>query len=336
MLIKKQEKSLKVLITGAGGFLGTTLTEQLIQKGELCHEGHICRIKEMLLVDRDDFNLGSTPNIHGIKIQLRCADLAQAPQVTDIMSFEPDVIFHLAATLTLAAEMNNDQAFGLNVGCLHQIIESASPNCRLIFSSSIAVFGNDLPKTVDDSIRPSPNTTYGTHKAMAELMLADATRKGKLNARSVRLPIVLIRDASPSPTVSDLVASILREPLAGTDIECGLEPTTKMPVASVSAVAKALIALHDVSDGLLPAGRVFNLPSLTITPAEMVDALSRLTNSRSVGNVTFKPNTNLQAIVDGWPRELTSAFALRCGIKADNRIDNIIEDYLIRQHKWQA
>lgn len=327
---------MKVLITGAGGFLGKTLTAHLIQKGELCRNGHICRIEEMLLVDRDDFSLGSTPNDDGIKIQVRCRDLAQAPMVADIMSFEPDVIFHLAATLTLAAEMNNDQAFGLNVGCLHQIIERASPECRLVFASSIAVFGHDLPEIVDDSIRPTPNTTYGTHKAMAELMLADATRKGKLNARSLRLPIVLIRDASSSPTVSDLVASILREPLAGRDIECGLAPTTKMPVASVSAVAKALIAIHDVSDGLLPAGRVFNLPSLTVTPAEMVDALNRLPNSRSMGKVIFKPDANLQAIVDGWPREFTSAFALRCGIKADSGIDNIIQDYLERQHKLQA
>ena len=166
---------------------------------------------------------------------------------------------------------------------------------------------------------------------MAELMLADATRKGVINARSLRLPIVLVRDASAAPTVSDLVASIVHEPLQGRDIECALAPNTPLSVTSVTAAAKALIKLSGVPDGELPTSRAINLPSLTATPSQMIEAVKQMELQRRIGKVTFKPDPAIQVIVDGWPSEMASDRALSLGIKADDRIDDVVHDYVTRK-----
>jgi nucleoside-diphosphate-sugar epimerase len=324
---------LKVLITGAGGFIGRALTTDLLQAGELQRDEVKSPITEMLLVDQPGTSLDTDPSRNDINIKVRLGDLTQTTFVEDVMSFEPDAIFHLAATLTLAAEVNNDLSYRLNIACLHQIIQRTSPKCRFVYTSSIAVFGDELPDCVDDAVNPKPKTTYGTHKAMAELMLADASRKGLMDARSLRLPIVLVRDASHIPTVSELIASIVREPLNGNNVECGIGPNTRMPVASVGAVAKALIKLHNLANSQIPTSRTINLPSLTVTPALMVDALTRTDSISTIGKVFFKTDPVLQTIVEGWPRELTSNIALSLGIKADDNIDQIIEDYLRRNLK---
>lgn len=324
---------MKVLITGAGGFIGRALTADLLRVGHLKCDGVKSPITSLVLVDQLGTSLDTNLLSNNINIKVRLGDLTKSTFVEDVMSFEPDAIFHLAAMLTLAAEVDNDRSYSLNIASLHQIIQRTSSKCRLIYTSSIAVFGDELPDCVDDAVYPRPKTTYGTHKAMAELMLADASRKGLLDARSLRLPIVLVREASPVPTVSELIASIVREPLNGKNFECGIESGTRMPVASVGAVSNALIKLHDLVDSQLPTSRVMNLPSLTITPSLMVEALNLTDSSSNIGKVFFKPDPVLQTIVEGWPRELTSNLALSLGIKGDDNMDQIIQDYLRRNLK---
>lgn len=165
-------------------------------------------------------------------------------------------------------------------------------------------------------------------------MLADASRKARLSARCLRLPIVLVRDPGVQPTVSDHVAAIIREPLQGRDYLCGLRPDTCMPVASVSAVARSLIQLSELSEQALPVKRVMNLPSLTVTPAQMVQAVERcrsVPQTQAVGHVRFGEDAQLQTIVDSWPRQFDSAHARALGIRADASIDDLVSDYLQRQ-----
>lgn len=324
---------MRVLITGAGGFLGQALTAELLREGYLHRDGNHVAITSLLLVDQHRVDIDVYGNDHQIKIESKSGDLTQPGFVKAMMSDAPDAIFHLAASLTIEAERDDARAFELNIASLQDIVQNAKPSCRMIYTSSVAVFGDESPKRVDDSVRPQPKTTYGTHKAMAELMLADATRKAKVNARCIRLPIVLIRDATTAPTVSDRIAAILREPLQGRDATCGLLPDTPMAVASVTAVAKALVKLHAVPDSELPASRALNLASLTVTPAEMVAAVHRVNTGNQIGRVTFVPDAQLQAIVDGWPAELTSTLAFSLGIKADDSVDDIVQDYINRKAK---
>jgi nucleoside-diphosphate-sugar epimerase len=241
-----------------------------------------------------------------------------------------DSIFHLAATLTLEAERDPDGAFAVNVEATRELIAAHRATVpRIVFASSIAVFGGALPESVDDEVRPMPMTTYGSHKAIAELLLADATRHGWVDGRALRLPIVLIRPGSPNPAVSDRVAAIVREPLAGRDVVCPLAPETQIPVASARAVARALVRLHDLPASSLPSGRAMNLPALTVSIAEMVRALERQRRpGRAIGSVTFSPDPILQPIVDGWPKRFVSADASRLGLGPDPDLDEIYAGYL--------
>lgn len=293
-----------MLITGADGFLGRRLTQALVAR-----PNSDLTLVDRVAVDRSGILLG---------------DLTDPAFVDHLAAQRFDSIFHLAASLTLDAEQDPAAAYAANVEPLRRLIDR-SPGTRIVFTSSIAVFGGALPDRVDDTIRSAPTTTYGAHKAINELLLADASRRGRIDGRALRLPIVLTRPGAPTPAVSDRVAAILREPLAGRDTICPLVPETRIPVASAGAVAAALVALHDLPAELLPESRVLNLPSLTVRVADMIAAVER---RGAAGRVTLAPDPALQAIVDGWPKQFVSEIATRLGLHADADLDALIEDHL--------
>lgn len=317
---------MRILITGAAGFLGKTLTATLLARGELNDaDGKRRRIQELVLVDR----VAAAPPAQGsIAVEALTGDLADAGFVNALAARAFDTVFHLAATLTLDAERDSTQAYAINVESLRRLIDATVSRPKVVFASSIAVFGGVLPPVVDDRVRAEPDTAYGTHKAVVELLLADYSRRGKIDGRSLRLPIVLVRDGAPSPAVSDRVAAIVREPLAGRDVECGLAAETRIPVASSQAVVAALIALHDVDASELPHGRAMNLPALTVSIAEMVASVQRHATGRSLGQVHHAPDPGLQRIVDAWPKGFVSDHASRLGLRGDASFDDIVVAYL--------
>jgi nucleoside-diphosphate-sugar epimerase len=320
---------MRVLITGAAGFLGKALTTALLARGALCDAQGVSRpITELLLADRAPVIVS---NVGPIGVQALAGDLADATFVDALAQRRCDAIFHLAASLTLDAEQDAAAAYAVNVDAIRRLIEAGAAQAKLVFVSSIAVFGGVLPDVVDDTLRAAPATTYGTHKAIVELLLADYSRRGQVDARSLRLPIVLVRDGAPSPTVSDRVAAIVREPLAGRDVDCGLRPDTAIPVASSQAVAAALIALHDVPADDLPHGRALNLPALTVRVADMARAVERHGRHVPVGRIRFVPDPALQRIVDGWPSGFVSAHASRLGLQADASFDDLLTAYLAQR-----
>jgi D-erythronate 2-dehydrogenase len=321
---------MRVLITGAAGFLGRALAQKLSRIGTLVgKDGVPASIEELVLADRVPSDALTEPIPRIVDVR---GDLSDAKFVSSFGETCFDSIFHLAASLTLDAERNPDKAFEINVDAVRRLIAATCTHTpRIVFPSSIAVFGGPLPDRVDDGFRPTPTTTYGTHKAIVELLLADASRHGQIDARTLRLPIVLIRPGAPTPTVSDRAAAIVREPLAGRDVLCPLAPETRIPVASASAVARALIALHDVPVSSLPLNRVLNLPALTVTVAEMIEAVEfRRRKTGGIGRISFEPDPVLQRIVDGWPKHFVSAHASHLGLQSDPNFDAIVSEYLLR------
>jgi nucleoside-diphosphate-sugar epimerase len=183
-----------------------------------------------------------------------------------------------------------------------------------------------LPDTVDDDHLQRPQTSYGTHKAIAELMLADATRHRLIDGRALRLPIVLVHPGPPTQSVSDRIAAIVRDSVARKPSVCPLRPDTKVPVVSVETVARNLITLHNADPAKLKGKRVLNQPALTVSMEDLVAQIALVIDATP--EITFEPDPELKKIVDGWPKGFISTRAPSIGIVADKTFDEIVMSYL--------
>jgi nucleoside-diphosphate-sugar epimerase len=317
---------MRVIVTGTSGFLGRRLAEALTAHGSLAgSDGRPRAITELVLVDRVP---QPAPAAIGMTVRAIAGDMTD-PALLDRLGREGfDSLFHLAASLTLEAERDPDRAWAVNVDPLRRLIAGAWGRPRVVFTSSIAVFGGTLPDSVDEDVRPAPLTSYGTHKAVNDLLLADASRHGRIDGRSLRLPIVLVRPGAPVPAISDQVAAIVREPLAGRPTVSRFDPDRALPVASAGAVVRALIALHETPETELPEGRAVHLPGLGVTPRDMVAALARRAGEAAAALVREEPDAAVQTIVAGWPRIFASRHAAQLGIAADAAFDAVIADHL--------
>lgn len=308
----------RILITGAAGFLGRRLLKTLIAAGQLAGRP----ISQIILAD---IQRPLTLVTDGIEVLTRQGDLSDATFVKSLADDGFDTLFHLASFLTLQAETAPNKAFQVNVGALRQLIDRASNKPKVIFTSSIAIHGGLLPDQVDDDQNPVPQTTYGTHKAINELLISDYSRLGRIDGRSLRLPIVLTRPGAPTSAVSDQVAGIIREPLNGVDVEAPLSAKTRVPIASAGCVVEALIHLHNLPADSLPPKRAINLPALSVTIAELTEAAVK---HGADGKLTYKPNPKVQAVVDSWPQKFVSNHAASLGINADADLSAVVLDYL--------
>lgn len=320
---------MRVVITGAAGFIGRKLTMALIRQGQLMGPDQApAPISELLLADHVDFDAPST-GMGGIPTRKAIGDLRDASYRRQLFEGGVGSLFHLAASLTTEAE--RDIALGIETNVLSllgllELCRAQKPAPRFVFASSIATFGGRLPGIVDDTTAQTPQTSYGAHKVIAEQLIADHSRHGLLDGRCLRLPIVVIRPKA-GRSVSDSVAAILREPLNGADVDCPFRPETVLPIVSVQAVVRALLKLHDLPGETLDPSRAFNLPALSVTAAEMATAVQAWPQ-RKPGRVNWRPDTQMQSIVAGWPSRFESARARQLGILPDASLAEIIDAYL--------
>jgi nucleoside-diphosphate-sugar epimerase len=323
---------MRVVVTGAAGFIGRRLTAALIGQGRLAGPaGNPTPISELVLADQIAFD---PPPADAIRIRCAIGDLRDAGFRQALFAGGIDSLFHLAASLTTEAE--RDIALGIETNVLSllgllALCRGQPVSPRLVFASSIATFGGALPAVVDDSTVQTPQTSYGVHKVIAEQLISDHSRHGVVDGRCLRLPIVVIRPpvnhSGAAPSVSDRVAAILREPLNGRDVDCPFKPETRLPLVSVQAVVRSLLTLHDLPGSRLGLFRAFNLPALSVSVAAMVDGLQAYSD-RKPGKVQWKPDATMQAIVDGWPAQFDSARARQLGILPDASMTEIIDAYL--------
>jgi nucleoside-diphosphate-sugar epimerase len=307
----------RVLVLGAAGFIGSRVVDALLGRADVTG------------VVASDLR-APTAASPGAKMRFVAGDVLD-PALFEVLFAEPvDAVFHLAASLTLDAESDFARGLQVNVHALMRLLEHCRAQAippKFLFASSISSFGGALPRVVDDHVFQTPQTSYGTHKAIAEQLINDYSRRGFVDGRVLRLPIVLTHPGPPTASVSDRIASLIREPLNGRDTVCALAPDTPLALASVDSVVAGLLRLLDLPKAAFGSTRALNLPALTATPGDLVAAVERAMPGASA-RVRWTPDATLQRVVDGWPSVFTSKFALEHGIRGDASADALVAAYL--------
>lgn len=318
---------MKVVITGGGGFIGSRLAKALLARGSLAGpDGAQQTITRLVLADQA---FPDPPK--DARLDTLAGDVSDAGFAAKAVTPDTASIFHLAAVVSGAAEADFDLGMRVNLGGVRAVLEAAR-RCarppRLVFASSVAAFGGDLPQVLDDSTTPLPQTSYGSQKVVSEYLIGDFSRKGYIDGRSLRLPTIVVRPGKANAAASSFASAVLREPLNGVAYECPLPPETGVWLLSPRRVVEAFIHAHDLPASAWGSNRVLNLPGITVTVAEMIAAMGRIAGPRAAMRVSWKTDARIEAIVKGWPVRFATPRALSMGFKADPGIEAVIRDYI--------
>lgn len=311
---------MKVVITGGQGFLGQRLARTLLNQ-------HSEKIDELVLIDV------VKPIAPNGDSRVRCLemDLRNPEGLDQIITKETDAIFHLAAIVSSHAEQDPDLGYEINFLATRNLLEICrknNPAVRLIFSSSLAVFGGELPDVIVNGTVVTPQSTYGTQKAMCELLINDYSRKGFVDGIVVRLPTICIRPGKPNKAASSFVSSIIREPLHGEEAICPVSQDLRLWLSSPNTVINNFI--HAMTLPPLPARHwhVINLPDFTVSVKQMLSDLVQVKGESILEKVRFDFDVNINNIVASWPAEIDNTYALQLGFTADNDFKSVIQQFI--------
>jgi nucleoside-diphosphate-sugar epimerase len=326
---------MKILITGGAGFLGARLARELLKKGQL--DGRA--ITELSIADLfpppPDLRADPRVRVHTGPL------LDQA----DLFASGFDGVFHLASAVSGECELDFDLGLRSNLDSTRALLDGlrqAGNVPRLVFASSVAVFGpdtaNPMPDLVSDNTLPSPQTSYGTHKLMCEYLIADYTRKCFVDGRSARLMTVTVRPGKPNGAASSFFSGIIREPLAGVETTCPVDPDVTHPVSSPSNTVHGLITVFEASQQAMGGRLALNLPGLNVRVGDMLQALEEVAGTQVRQRVRFERDERVASIVANWARGSTADRALALGLRPDASFKAIIEQYIedCRQPSYPA
>lgn len=318
---------MRVLITGGAGFLGSSLARALTARGSLTGpEGREEAIDDLVLFDQT-LATGAPAGATVVS-----GDIRDPAVLDEVFRKDFDSIFHLAAVVSAASEADFDLGLTVNFDGTRGLMERARRQQRpplVVFTSSIAVFGGELPEVIRDDTPATPQGSYGAQKAMCELLLNDATRKGFLDVRCLRLPTIVVRPGKPNKAASSFASSIIREPLAGKAAVCPVDPGVGMWILSPRQAVESFMHAHELNGAALGSNRVLNLPGVTATVQEMVAALGRA--GGDTGLVRWERDEGINRLVSSWPGRFKPQRALALGFESDNNIDDIVRAY---QEDW--
>lgn len=312
---------MKILVTGAAGFLGSRLIRTLLSPGR--------GIAATRIVAAD---LASCP-LTDPRVDPRLGTITEADFIESIVGRDVDVVFHLAAALSGQSEAEFDVGMRVNLDATRNLLETCrrlGTRPRFVFASSVAVFGGALPRVVPEDTALWPQSSYGTEKAISELLVGDYSRRGFVDGVSCRLPTVAIRPGKPNSAMSSFVSGIIREPLAGIDCTCPVPLNTRLWISSPDAVVANLLHAASLQTSVLEGKRAVNFPGLSVTAAEMLASLERLGGAAARARVRCEPDERLMRIVCTWPGDFDVTRPLRLGFRRDADIDSIVRQFIDR------
>ena len=326
-----------IVITGGAGFLGVRLARTLLAQGQLSRAGAApVEISRITLVDRaappDDLRADA-------RVSALIGDLNELLEdksaVTPVVAKDTAIVFHLAAAVSGECEADFDLGMRSNFAATLALLGA----CRalqtkpiLVFASSLAVFGDTpeqpLPSAIEDNTLPTPQSSYGIQKFIGEQLVADYTRKGFVQGRSVRLMTVSVRPGKPNAAASSFLSGMLREPLAGVRATCPVPADTPVALSSPARTIQGLIRAVEASDQAWGPRTALTLPALTTTPGEMAAALERVAGTAATALIDWTPDPAIRNIVKTWPARIHAVRASGLGLLPEDSFDDIIREYI--------
>jgi nucleoside-diphosphate-sugar epimerase len=297
----------RILIIGAAGMIGRKLTERLRRE----------RAGELVLHDVVPFEEAAA-----------VSDLSTPGEAEKLVAQRPDTIFHLAAIVSGEAEADFEKGYRINLDGTRQLFEAirkvGNYKPRVVFTSSIAVFGAPFPEAIGDEFLNAPLTSYGTQKAISELLLSDYSRRGFFDGVGIRLPTICVRPGKPNKAASGFFSGIIREPLAGQEAILPVPDSVRHWFASPRAAIGFLLHGAGIDGAKLGTRRNLSMPGVSVTVGEQIEALGRVAGEQAVKLIREEPDAAIQRIVEGWPRNFDAQRALALGFRADPSFDEII------------
>jgi D-erythronate 2-dehydrogenase len=314
-----------ILITGAAGMIGRKLTERLVIDRALVGQP----VDKLTLID---IVAPARPAGFSDHVKTRAADLADPGVADKAVSERPDVIFHLAGVVSGEAETDFEKGYRVNLDGTRALLEAVRAlkgyKPKFVFTSSIAVFGAPFPDAIPDEFHLTPLTSYGTQKAMSELLLADYTRRGFLDGVGIRLPTICVRPGKPNKAASGFFSGIIREPLAGQEALLPVADTVRHTHASPRAAVGFLIHAAGLSREQIGPRVNLSMPGVSCTVGEQIEALKRVAGDKVAARIRRAPDPLVERIVSGWAERIEAKRALALGFKAEQSFDDIIRAHI--------
>jgi len=318
---------MKILITGGAGFLGQRLARKLLERGTLSLEGG----KPQAITQIDLLDVVKADALQDPRVRSLEGDIADPAVLRQAIDTDTRAIFHLAAIVSGQAEADFDLGMRINLDASRALLETCRAlghKPRVIFTSSVAVYGGNLPDTVRDDTALNPQSSYGTQKAIAELLLADYTRRGFVDGRVLRLPTISVRPGRPNAAASSFASGIIREPLNGEPAVCPVGADTRLWLLSPRGAIQALIAGCELDADAMADRAPINLPGVSVTAAEMVQALREVAGDEVADRINWQADARVERIVGSWPGRWDTSRATRLGLTGDGSFADIVRAYM--------
>ena len=319
-----------ILIIGAAGMVGRKLTARLVKDGTLAG-------KPITALTLADVIAPEAPAGTALKVATMAVDISDPAVSTRLVASRPEFVFHLAAIVSGEAEQNFDKGYAINLDGSRYLFEAirqqhlasgGSYIPRVVFTSSIAVFGAPFHDSIGDEFFTTPLTSYGTQKAIGELLLSDYSRRGFLDGIGIRLPTICVRPGKPNAAASGFFSNIIREPLVGQEAVLPVGEDVMHWHASPRSAVGFLIHGAEINGETVGPRRCLSMPGLAATVGEQIEALRRVAGEKAVSLIRRVPDPTIIRIVAGWPRKLDPKRAIALGFKAEISFDEIIRVHI--------